>query len=125
MGIFGLGRKKEVIDLAEKYRQDQERLAQQREEMGEVSTDTNAETSSSSSPLGFLGNLAGSGPTPASTETESEYTDLSSGYHEKKQKLTKRLLDMTSKIEELSNQIYHIQQRLEVLEKKTGVGKFA
>ena len=37
---------------------------------------------------------------------------------EKKTKLAKRLMDMTDKIEDLSNQIYHLQQRMELIEKK-------
>jgi len=30
-------------------------------------------------------------------------------------------MEMTTKIEELSNQIYHLQQRVELLEKKTSI----
>ena len=37
---------------------------------------------------------------------------------EKKTKLAKRLLDITDKLEDLSNQIYHLKQRLEIIEKK-------
>jgi hypothetical protein len=33
-------------------------------------------------------------------------------------------MDMTAKIEDLSNQIYHLQQRIEVLEKKMDVNRF-
>jgi L-2-hydroxyglutarate oxidase LhgO len=40
---------------------------------------------------------------------------------EKKKKLAKRLIDITEKLEDLSNQIYHLGQRVEVLEKKTNV----
>ena len=40
---------------------------------------------------------------------------------EKRKKLAKRLIDITEKLEDLSNQIYHLGQRVEVLEKKTNV----
>ncbi len=42
---------------------------------------------------------------------------------EKKKKLAKRIADMADKIEDLSTQIYHLQQRIEVLEKKTQVSR--
>ena len=38
---------------------------------------------------------------------------------ERRKKLAKRIIDMTEKIEEVSNQLYHLQQRVEVLEKKS------
>jgi CII-binding regulator of phage lambda lysogenization HflD len=40
---------------------------------------------------------------------------------DKKQKLIKRLVEIETKLENMSNQIYHIQQRIELLEKKTGI----
>ena len=43
---------------------------------------------------------------------------------ERRRKLLKRLIDMTDKLEELSNQIYHLQQRVELLEKKLDVNRF-
>jgi predicted nucleic acid-binding Zn-ribbon protein len=43
--------------------------------------------------------------------------------HEKRRKLAKRLMEMTDKLEDLNNQIYHLQQRIEVLEKKMGVSR--
>ena len=40
---------------------------------------------------------------------------------EKRKKLAKRLIDITEKLEDLSNQIYHLGQRVEVLEKKNDI----
>ena len=40
---------------------------------------------------------------------------------EKKKKLAKRIVDLTDDVENLSNQIYHLQQRIEVLERKLNV----
>lgn len=44
---------------------------------------------------------------------------------EKKKRFVKRIVFLTEKIDELSNQIYHLQQRIEVLEKKAGVSHTA
>lgn len=38
--------------------------------------------------------------------------------YEKRKRFAKRLANMTEKIEDLSNQIYHLEQRIEVLEKQ-------
>ena len=40
---------------------------------------------------------------------------------EKKKKLAKRIVDLTDDVENLSNQIYHLQQRIEVLERKLNI----
>ena len=52
---------------------------------------------------------------PNSTSTGS---DSEEEPEEKRKKLAKRLMDITDRLEEVSNQIYHLQQRVEVLEKK-------
>lgn len=59
------------------------------------------------------------------TETHSENNFVGTSQDnaaEKRRKLAKRLIDMTTKIEDLSNQIYTLQQRIEVLERKSGAG---
>jgi peptidoglycan hydrolase CwlO-like protein len=111
MGLFGK-KKDKVVDWNEGYNVRGKRTADS------ISRKNN------SSDMGFLGNLANSGissnsevtwdsDSPSSSQS-SNHTDSS----EKRQKLTKRLLDMTDKIEDLSNQVYHLKQRVEVLEKK-------
>ncbi|HTZ41736.1 MAG TPA: hypothetical protein VMC07_00820 [Candidatus Omnitrophota bacterium] len=62
--------------------------------------------------IGFLGDMAASNSSYNSEDNED------SG--EKKKKLAKRILEMTDRIEDLSNQVYHLQQRIDLLEKKTG-----
>jgi hypothetical protein len=107
MGLFGK-KKDKVLDWSERYKVQEKR--------NEVSKKNN-----SSSDMGFLGNLASSG-----TSSNSDVTwdsDSSSPVQavdpaEKRQKFTKRLLDMTDRIEDLSNQVYHLTQRIELLEKK-------
>ncbi len=112
MGLFGFRKKKEILDLTERYKKQQEKLAQVKSESQESSQ------SPSQNAFSFLGNLASN----SNSETQfEEYVDVS-GAEEKKRKLAKRLMDMTAKMEDLSNQIYHLQQRVELLEKKSSVG---
>jgi len=114
MKLFKFGKKKDVIDLGERYRKQQERAAQMRAESQET-----PQESSSQGALSFLGNLA------SGSEAQSDsYTNVSENLEDKRKKLAKRLMDMTTKIEDLSNQIYHLQQRIEVLERKSGVGNY-
>jgi len=40
---------------------------------------------------------------------------------EKRKRFTKRIADLTETIEDLSNQIYHLQQRVELLERKLNI----
>ena len=105
MGLFGFGSKKgDVVDLAERFKQQKKREAQQA-----TSSSSSSSSGSSSFSMFDSGNKA--------QETDSENIDLASA-DERKKKLAKRLVDMTTKIEDLNNQIYHLQQRIEVLEKK-------
>lgn len=60
----------------------------------------------------FLGDMASGVSSSNSGEYESS--------DEKKKKLAKRILEMTERIEDLSNQIYHLQQRIDVLERRSG-----
>ncbi|MCK5044086.1 hypothetical protein KAR52_03735 [Candidatus Pacearchaeota archaeon] len=109
---FKFGKNKNILDLSERYKKQQEKISTTKEETKEA-----PETNSLESPLGGTFSLFGN--TSNSNETKSDYSandDLDS----KRKRLTKRLIDMTSKIEDLSNQIYHLQQRIEVLEKKSG-----
>ncbi len=119
MGFLGFGKKDRILDLSERYKKQQEEKVQMEGD--------NQEADSQESPpqegLGFLGNLA-SGSSSDSETQSGDYVDISGNVGEKKRRLAKRFLDLTSKIEELSNQIYHLQQRIEVLEKKNGVGSY-
>ncbi len=102
---MGLFRKKDkVIDLT-KYKKQQEKLSEIKKES---SQDTN---------LSFLGNLASS-----STSQQSDF-DVSEP-DERKRKIVKRFMETTNRIEELSNQLYHLQQRIELLERKIGLKSF-
>jgi len=101
MGLFGK-KKDKVVDWSENYKLQAKRAT------------GNSSSKSEDSNMGFLGNLASSN----SSNNVSWDDDSSPQPEEKKQKLAKRLLDMTNKMEDMSNQIYHLKQRVELLEKK-------
>ncbi len=108
MGIFKFGRKgKDVIDLGERFRK-------QKEKEEQMASSESTESSSSDS-IAFFDSSSDS---PGS---DSEVLDLSKAPNERRKKLAKRILEITSKLEDLSNQIYHLQQRIEILEKKSNV----
>ena len=100
-------KKGDVLDLTERYKKQQERLA-------EVKKKEEESSSTSSGAIGIFGMTT---PTP----TSPGYVDVSAE-DERKKKLAKRLMDITDRLEEISNQIYHLQQRIELLEKKNSVG---
>ncbi len=109
MGLFG-SRKKDVIDLTEGYKRSV------REKSMQNKTTSSQEKSADSSGFVPLGFFADSGP--PQKESFSEKSFDSGDSQERRRKLAKRLVDMTEKIEDLSNQIYHLQQRLELLERR-------
>lgn len=107
MGFFGK-KKEKVVDWSEGYKSPERRVSIQR----------SASQPETVGDLGFLGNIASS--TSSSDSNVSWDNDVPSReeFSDKKQKLAKRLLGMTNKMEDLSNQIYHLTQRVELLEKK-------
>jgi len=116
MGFFGF-RKDKVVDLTERYKRQQEKQASQ------ISDTTPSQTQDNGSEdMGFFAAMSSSAQNNEPSSTEDSYVDFSSREDDGKKKLAKRILDMTGKIEELSNQVYHLQQRIELLERKSGVG---
>ena len=95
---------------------------------GTMSSEAKADNAQSTG--GFFGGFFGGGSSSSSTTTSPDSTQSFSGMsdsinpEERRRKLAKRLSDMTTKIEDLSNQIYHLQQRLEVVERKLDVNRF-
>ncbi len=102
----------DVLDLSERYKKQQERLKELKKEAQVSSSSDNAPVSG----FGIFG-MSSSTTTTTSSDSDSGYSNGSDA-DEKRRKLAKRLMDITDKIEDISNQIYHIQQRLEVIEKK-------
>ena len=107
MGFFGFGKKDRVLDLTGKYKM---QVA-----AAEHAKKAQAVSGSDASPFAFFDSPGAVG------STSSDTVDLSDTAEEKKRKLAKRIAEMTEKTEDLSNQIYHLQQRLEVLERKLDV----
>lgn len=114
MGFFDFLRRDKVIDYSEGFRQRQKKEAPKTEATG----------TGTANPLGFS-----FFDSPATTTSTSSSTNSSMGSdfgsdestEERKRRLAKRIADMTEKTEDLSNQIYHLQQRLEVLERRLDV----
>ena len=118
MGWFGFGKEREVIDLSERYRKLKEQTSQSQNAPQEKPEQSSLPASSSS----FFANLVSK--QKQEKEQELSSPEVSEDAEERKKKLAKRLADMSDKIEELTSQIYKIQQRLEVLERKAGVSGF-
>jgi len=124
MGLFR-GKKDKVVDFSENYHA--ARKFAQRSQQSSQNTSSN--NSSDSYPdMGFLGSVGSSANSTTENfawDNEPAQPSSSQGtvgeFSERKQKMAKRLLDMTNKIEDLSNQIYHLMQRVELLEKKNKV----
>ena len=108
MRLFGFGKKDRVLDLTENYKRQVDKAEKARALQKNSSVATG--------PFSFF-------DSPQVTDSQEETLDLSSG-EEKKKRLAKRIIEMTEKVEDLSNQIYHLQQRLEVLERKNDVKRF-
>ena len=125
MGLFGLGKKREIIDLNERYKRQQEQKEKiKHDSIQSKQRPSKYENSISSDALNIFANKMASNSSKESDEDNLEYIDTTSGseIEERKKKLAKRLVDITDKIEDLSNQIYHLQQRIEVIEQKLRVG---
>lgn len=111
MGLFGK-KKDKFVDLSAGYKMPARKIQ------------TSTKNDSVNSDINFLGDMANSSSSMSTSDDISWDNEPSSSsrtvgeYSEKKQKLAKRLLGMTDKIEDLSNQIYHLKQRIELLEKK-------
>ena len=115
MGLFGIRKKEKVLDLSEDYHN--QRRALKARESSQKSINSISNESSVASGFGFLSNIAGNVPSENSVSVGESNSDS----EERKRRLTKMLADLTNRIEELSTQIYHLQQRVEVLEKKNNV----
>jgi len=102
MGFLGIGKKREVLDLTEYKNQPKKPT-------------TSNQKQSTVGGFNFFDNPV------TQNKTETDYVDMSES-EERKKRLAKRIADMSSRIEELSNQMYRLQQRLEVLERKASVG---
>lgn len=109
MGLFNLRRNDRVIDLSERYRRQKQKSLELQN-----SVEPEAKQEEPAAPIFPFFDSAKKQETVETLNTEET--------NERKKKLAKRLMDMTNKMEDLSNQIYHLTQRMEVLEKRTRLG---
>jgi hypothetical protein len=107
MGFFGK-KKGKVLDWSENYRVSEKRIPM-------ASSHSKPETVGD---LEFLGSFSNSNNSSSSDVSWDNDSTPQNDYPDKKQKLAKRLLEMTNRLEDLSNQVYHLKQRIELLEKK-------
>ena len=121
MGIFNRKKTPDVLDLSERYRRQQARAREMQEEVKSEGQPASSVFREDSGGFGFFGAIAKTAS--ENSNSQEDYVDVSA-VDERRKKLAKRLIEMTTKIEELSNQIYHLQQRIEVLERKGGVRGF-
>ncbi len=115
MGLFDFRKNNRVIDLSERYRR-QQKQSKELANAQEAPVQTEEKTAAPFFPF------FDSSPKPV-VEEKTEVLDLES-VEERKKKLAKRLMDITNKLEDVSNQLYHLGQRVEVLEKKFKVSNF-
>lgn len=114
MSFLGFGKKNKVLDLTEGYSQ-AEKVMKMRQAQAQSQQDSSSTNSfSGSTPFSVF-------DSPAATSASSDDFETATTPEERKKRLAKRILNMTERIEDLSNQIYHLQQRVEVLEKKANI----
>ena len=122
MGWFK--KRDDVVDLGERYKRQQERLNQMKGDVEAIKISETVQVESPERPPTFFQGLVNAAQENQQTpEPESEYADLGQGLENRKQKLTKRLMEMTSKMEDISNQIYHLTQRIELIERKMNISR--
>ena len=122
MGWFK--KRDDVVDLGERYKRQQERLNQMK---GDVETlkasESVPQAESTEAVPSFFQGLVNAAQENKPSQEEPVYADLGQGLENRKQKLTKRLMEMTSKMEDISNQIYHLTQRIELIERKMNIAR--
>lgn len=140
MGFFN---RNKVVDLTEDYHYDRKKSkANIKDNLSDIS---NAQTPVSSSTqesslAGFFNFFGGSSSSTSQSSSgtsdnlspnNNSYQDSGSNpstesldAEEKRRRLALRLKNMTDRIEDLSTQLYQLQQRMEVVEKKLNSGRY-
>ena len=109
MGFFGFGKKDRILDLSVGV--------PQKPLISEKSREKISEPQSSAKPLGFFDSVKLQQQQQAQMQNQAENSKNESP-EEKKQKFMKKFQETIERLEILSTQVYHLQQRIEVLEKK-------
>lgn len=114
MGFFGFGEKEKVVDLSERYRRQQEEKI-----LNQSKAKQQFEQKPSSNPLSGLLNSVQSSQNLSSTPNEQAQEETP---EQKRQKFMQKFSEMVERLETLSTSLYHLTQRVELLEKKLSVG---
>jgi hypothetical protein len=117
MGLFG---RRKIVDLTEGY-------SPKRTNSGSSVSSEKTSSSSSGSFFDLSENSESSGNEGSGSYSSGEQSSRnleSLDAEEKRRRLARRLKNMTDKVEDLSNAIYLLQQRVEVLEKKANVNSY-
>ncbi len=122
-------KKDNFVDLTEHLRKQKEKEDAMRADMAEglVKTpDTSAQQGSGNSGGGSFFSFFGSSSsaTQSSSTSEPATSNEFETSEQKRKRLAKKLSDMTGKMENLSNQIYKVEQRLELIERKLNLGRY-
>jgi septin family protein len=134
MGFFS--RRERIVDLTEDYKY--ERLRKDKLKSSSIPQDSGVPSPSQESSVGGFFNFFGGANTSSTPSTSSSSSDSSSAStssndsneggldsYEKRRRLAMRLKNMTDRIEEQSNQIYLLQQRIDLLERRIKIGKYS
>ncbi len=121
MGWFK--KKDNVVDLGKQYKERQQAMNQKAQTNAQnVSSSTQDIQSEAGANTGGFGIFDQSSQTQDTSNTD--FVDIADTMEGRRKRLAKRIMDMTAKMENLSNQVYHLQQRVEVLERKLDVGSY-
>lgn len=134
MGFFS--RKDRIVDLTEDYKYEKKHPKEDLKVPSPNDTSSQSQETSAGGFFNFFGssNTSSTPSTPSSSSTYSSSgvsssvvsdSDDALDAGEKRRRLAKRLKDMTDRLEEQSNQIYLLQQRIDLIEKKTKIGKYS
>jgi len=140
MGFFN---RNKVVDLTEDYHYERKKSkANIKDNLSETSnTQPPVSSSTQESSLGGFFNFFGGSSSSTSQASSGNSDNLSTNNNsydnsssnsstesldaeEKRRRLALRLKNMTDRIEDLSTQLYQLQQRIEVVEKKLNSGRY-
>jgi len=131
MGLFS--RRDKIVDLTEEYRDSRKIKPKEVVETSSANASAISAQNQETSQGNFFNFFGNSSPSSSSSSASSSSGVASSDNSnisetldadEKRRRLAKRLKDMTDRIEEQSSQIYLLQQRIELLEKKSNANKY-
>ena len=113
MGFFGFGKKDRIVDLSEKYRRQQEKKAINNSKTQPEIIETKPPATS-----GGMFGVFDSQNNPNQSVPSSNEISPEESPEEKRKKFLKKFTEMTERLDTLSTSLYHLSQRVELLEKK-------